>query len=191
MWKSKWKSWATVPNKPTVSLNAKQHFNQPAKFETLKAFLCSVFHRHVKGLLSKRIAFKCYIDVLYKTGKCNVCRRVRAAFIPEVLQVAAMKGLMLTRRGKEKEEVNSLVLYSWISFLKINKVLYCIVLYCKNRSCMASEPGGATIDNSFLTPSQPLRRRLQLFNAQSTTTITSGPKPVAGFDEGENRDGKN
>ena len=56
---------------------------------------------------------------------------------------------------------------------------------------MASEPGGVTIDNSFSTPNQPLRRRLQLFNAQSTTTITSGPKPVTCFDEGENREGEN
>ena len=28
VWKSKWPSWAPVPNKPTVSLDVKQHFNQ-------------------------------------------------------------------------------------------------------------------------------------------------------------------
>ena len=27
VWKSRWPSWALVPNKPTVSVNAKQHFN--------------------------------------------------------------------------------------------------------------------------------------------------------------------
>ena len=28
VWKSKWTSWAPVPNKPTVSVDVKQHFNQ-------------------------------------------------------------------------------------------------------------------------------------------------------------------
>ena len=27
MWKSRWTSWAPVPNKPTVSVDVKQHFN--------------------------------------------------------------------------------------------------------------------------------------------------------------------
>ena len=28
VWKSRWPSWALVPNKPTVSVDVKQHFNQ-------------------------------------------------------------------------------------------------------------------------------------------------------------------
>ena len=28
VWKSRWTSWAPVPNKPTVSVGVKQHFNQ-------------------------------------------------------------------------------------------------------------------------------------------------------------------
>ena len=28
VWKSRWTSWAPVPNKPTVSVDVKQHFNQ-------------------------------------------------------------------------------------------------------------------------------------------------------------------
>ena len=28
-WKSRWTSWAPVPNKPMVSVNIKQHFNKP------------------------------------------------------------------------------------------------------------------------------------------------------------------
>ena len=31
VWKSRWTSWATVPNKPTVSVDVKQHFNQTGK----------------------------------------------------------------------------------------------------------------------------------------------------------------
>ena len=27
MWKWRWPSWAPVPNKPTVSVDVKQHFN--------------------------------------------------------------------------------------------------------------------------------------------------------------------
>ena len=28
VWESRWTSWAPVPNKPTVSVDVKQHFNQ-------------------------------------------------------------------------------------------------------------------------------------------------------------------
>ena len=28
MWKSRWQAWAPVPNKPTVSVDVKQHFNK-------------------------------------------------------------------------------------------------------------------------------------------------------------------
>ena len=28
VWKSRWTSWAAIPNKPTVSVDVKQHFNQ-------------------------------------------------------------------------------------------------------------------------------------------------------------------
>ena len=43
VWKSRWASWAPVPNKPTVSVDVKQHFNQPARRPFGPAmFLCSV-----------------------------------------------------------------------------------------------------------------------------------------------------
>ena len=30
VWKSRWPSWAPIPNKPTVSVDVKQHFNHPS-----------------------------------------------------------------------------------------------------------------------------------------------------------------
>ena len=32
VWKSRWTSWAPVPNKPTVSVDVKQHFNRLLAF---------------------------------------------------------------------------------------------------------------------------------------------------------------
>ena len=34
VWKSRWPSWAPVPNKPTVSVDVKQHFNIPHFLES-------------------------------------------------------------------------------------------------------------------------------------------------------------
>ena len=36
VWKSRWPSWAPVPNKPTVSVAVKQHFNQPSRYQVIE-----------------------------------------------------------------------------------------------------------------------------------------------------------
>ena len=36
MWKSRWTAWAPVPNKPTVSVDVKQHFNQEEEEEEVE-----------------------------------------------------------------------------------------------------------------------------------------------------------
>ena len=41
VWKSRWTSWAPVPNKPTVSVDVKQHFN----FIFRKEKLMNLFHK--------------------------------------------------------------------------------------------------------------------------------------------------
>ena len=38
VWKSRWTSWAPVPNKPTVSVDVKQHFNQLNKLSRRHQF---------------------------------------------------------------------------------------------------------------------------------------------------------
>ena len=38
--KSRWTSWAPIPNKPMVSVDVKQHFNQHAKLCTIKCGHC-------------------------------------------------------------------------------------------------------------------------------------------------------
>ena len=35
VWKSRWTSWAPVPNKPTVSVDVKQHFNNMYALSTV------------------------------------------------------------------------------------------------------------------------------------------------------------
>ena len=44
VWKSRWPSWAPVPNKPTVSVDVKQHFNnnKPCQQRTVHRCLCYV-----------------------------------------------------------------------------------------------------------------------------------------------------
>ena len=49
---------------------------------------------------SKCIAWK--VDC-YRTGKYTVCRRVRASFSPEILQVGAVKGLIITEIHAKRE----------------------------------------------------------------------------------------
>ena len=42
----------------------------------------------------KRFSLKHSIESrCHRTGKCTICRRVRASFSPEVLQAGAVKGL--------------------------------------------------------------------------------------------------
>ena len=38
VWKSRWTSWAPVPNKPTVSVDVKQHFNNNKALQTTTRF---------------------------------------------------------------------------------------------------------------------------------------------------------
>ena len=68
--------------------------NKSVKFETIKPFLSSFSHWHVKGFSSKRDSTesRCVI------GPENVLSagHVRAAFCPEILQAGAVKGLTRT-----------------------------------------------------------------------------------------------
>ena len=45
MLKSRWTSWAPVPNKPTVSVDVKQHFNHFVFFYLLKANVSAVLQQ--------------------------------------------------------------------------------------------------------------------------------------------------
>ena len=58
-----------------------------AKFETLKPFLSSFSHWHVKGFSSKRLALK--VDVIGPENRLFA----GASFSPEILQAGAAKGL--------------------------------------------------------------------------------------------------
>ena len=71
---------------PFTAMMSLKPTNKSAKFETLKAFMSSFSHWHVKGLSSQRTALK--VDVI---GAKNIllCRRVRACFSPDILQAAA------------------------------------------------------------------------------------------------------
>ena len=39
VWKSRWTSWGPVPNKPTVSVDVKQHLNQPTQNEIVVSWI--------------------------------------------------------------------------------------------------------------------------------------------------------
>ena len=46
VWKSRWPSWAPVPNKPTVSVDVKQHFNNTSSRPSLKSHMFFVDVKH-------------------------------------------------------------------------------------------------------------------------------------------------
>ena len=52
VWKSRWPSWAPVPNKPTVSVDVKQHFNNCPVFPSLISLTVSVDVKHHVYLLT-------------------------------------------------------------------------------------------------------------------------------------------
>ena len=57
MWKSRWPSWAPVPNKPTVSVDVKQHFNNEDVLPVQSIYLVFThmpgksYRRRVRSLL--------------------------------------------------------------------------------------------------------------------------------------------
>ena len=57
VWKSRWPSWAPVPNKPTVSLDVKRHFNRVCYIE-----------KYDKG----KIRLTCICDITNRVKLCNI-----------------------------------------------------------------------------------------------------------------------
>ena len=89
VWKSKWQSWAPVPNKPTVSVDVKQHFNNEIKSLSsqlvgfwpggVRAWSLIVYNNCsvVCGPVSNRWInvqpFHCTILHMFPSGPCRTC----------------------------------------------------------------------------------------------------------------------
>ena len=94
----------------------------------------SVSHRHVKGVSSKLIALK--VDVI-EPENILFCRRLRASFIPEIVEAGAVKGLNGNIDGKLSSSVRqgiaSLVVSTLFPICVIDSWL---ILHRETRNCI-------------------------------------------------------
>ena len=99
----------------------------------------------------------------YRSGKCTVCRRVRAAFSPEILQAGAVKGLNYDRNRTDVSKANPVLDTGLKTKNKTNKKLKFLFSVtpgtrsphcCDNREeCLCNEePGSSGCDTTSADP---------------------------------------
>ena len=62
VWKSRWPSWAPVPNKPTVSVDVKQHFNQSTML---------TWHRKKKRKVTPTVKILRFGELVFQRSRCT------------------------------------------------------------------------------------------------------------------------
>ena len=103
----------------------------------------------------------------YRSGKCTVCRRVRAAFSPEILQAGAVEGLNYDRnrtdvskanpvpdtglKTKQKNKKNR----SFCSVLRLALVLL-IAVTTERSACVTKNQGQVAVTQPLLIPAQTI-----------------------------------
>ena len=81
VWKSRWTSWAPVPNKPAVSVDVKQHFNN-IRMRRLVLTICCRNCLHMNTLWVTRCVQLCVAKCFAQSGRI-VC--VTVSYYPVTL----------------------------------------------------------------------------------------------------------
>ena len=131
VWKSRWSSWAPVPNKPAVSVDVKQHFNNVCmyghvclhRFDQLSdpmlkttAAKCNARSNHSKCGNESAVSFQIWrFVVFYLTWRFQITRGDRFRLDPSMFLISR-GGRLWLHQNKFSFNTRLASSFTWVSF---------------------------------------------------------------------------